>query len=58
MELIVVDNASADRTREVALSFGATVIHEAVHHIARVRNAGASAAHGDVLAFVDAAFSG
>ena len=53
-ELIVVDNESADRTREVAQSFGATVVHEAVHNIARVRNAGASSARGDVLAFVDA----
>jgi len=53
-ELIVVDNESADRTREVARSFGATVVHEAVHNISKVRNAGASAARGDVLAFVDA----
>jgi len=53
-ELIVVDNASADGTGEVARSFGATVVHEAVHNISRVRNAGASAARGDVLAFVDA----
>ena len=54
VELIVVDNESSDRTGEVARSFGATVVHEAVHNIARVRNAGASAARGDVLAFVDA----
>ena len=54
VELIVVDNESADRTREVARSFGATVVHEAVHNISRVRNAGASVARGDVLAFVDA----
>src|SRR4051812_45737647 len=53
-ELIVVDNACADRTTEVARSFGATVVHEAVHNISRVRNAGASAARGDVLAFIDA----
>src|SRR5438046_239568 len=53
-ELIVVDNESADRTREVARSFGATVVHEPVHNISRVRNAGASVARGDVLAFVDA----
>jgi glycosyltransferase involved in cell wall biosynthesis len=53
-ELIVVDNDRADRTREVAWSFGATVVHEAVHNISRVRNAGASVARGDILAFVDA----
>ena len=51
---MVVDNESSDRTREVARSFGATVVHEGVHNIARVRNAGAGAARGDVLAFVDA----
>ncbi len=54
VELIVVDNGSSDRTGEVARSFGTTVVHEAIHNIARVRNAGASAARGDVLAFVDA----
>jgi glycosyltransferase involved in cell wall biosynthesis len=54
VEIIVVDNASVDRTAEVAQSFGARVARESVHNIARVRNAGARAARGDVLAFVDA----
>jgi len=54
VELIVVDNESADRTAEVARSFGATVVHEPVHNLSRVRNAGADVARGDVLAFVDA----
>ncbi len=54
VELIVVDNGSVDRTRDVARSFGATVVQEAVHNIARARNAGASVASGGVLAFVDA----
>jgi glycosyltransferase involved in cell wall biosynthesis len=54
MELIVVDNASADRTAEVAKEFGAFVVHEQVHNIARVRNVGAEAARGDVLVFIDA----
>jgi glycosyltransferase involved in cell wall biosynthesis len=54
VELIVVDNASADRTAEFARTFGATVVHEQVHNIARVRNVGAGAAHGDVLVFIDA----
>src|SRR5260370_29971350 len=53
-ELIIVDNESADRTREVARSFGATVVPEAVHNISRVRNTGANVARGDVLTFVDA----
>jgi glycosyltransferase involved in cell wall biosynthesis len=54
VQLIVVDNESADRTAEVARSFDATAVHEAVHNISRVRNTGASVARGDVLAFVDA----
>jgi glycosyltransferase involved in cell wall biosynthesis len=54
VELIVVDNDSSDRTREVARSFGATVVHEQVHNLSRVRNGGAQCASGDVLAFVDA----
>ncbi len=54
VEVIVVDNESVDRTAEVARSFGATVARESVHNIARVRNAGAKVARGDVLAFVDA----
>src|SRR5689334_3351058 len=54
VEIVVIDNASVDRTPEVARSFGATVVHESIHNIARVRNAGAKAARGDVLVFVDA----
>src|SRR5260370_11238786 len=54
VELMVVDNESADRTRQVARSFGAPVMHEPVHNIPRVRNAGAGVARGDFLAFVDA----
>ena len=53
-ELIVVDNASEDATAELARAAGATVVHEGTHNIARVRNAGANAADGDVLVFIDA----
>ena len=54
VEIIVVDNASTDGTAELAQSAGATVIHEAKHNIARVRNAGAAIAAHDVLIFLDA----
>lgn len=53
-EIIVVDNDSSDATAEVARGFGAAVVSESRRNVARVRNAGASAAGGDVLVFVDA----
>jgi len=53
-EVIVVDNASTDRTAEIARSFGCTVVPFAKHQISAVRNAGARHARGEYLAFVDA----
>lgn len=53
-ELIVVDNNSADRTAEVARQAGARVVAEPVNQISRARNAGARAAAGRFLVFVDA----
>jgi glycosyltransferase involved in cell wall biosynthesis len=53
-ELIVCDNNSTDRTPDIARAAGATVVFEPVNQIARARNAGAAAATGDWLVFVDA----
>ena len=53
-ELIVVDDESTDETADIARSANATVIPVSLRHIAAVRNAGARAASGDVLVFVDA----
>ena len=53
-EIIVVDNDSKDSTCNVAREFGAVVVRETVHNIARVRNTGAASARGEVLVFVDA----
>jgi glycosyltransferase involved in cell wall biosynthesis len=53
-EVVVVDNDSPDATAEVARAHGATVVRETVRNISKVRNAGAAAAGGDVLVFVDA----
>jgi glycosyltransferase involved in cell wall biosynthesis len=53
-ELIVCDNNSTDRTAELARSEGAQVVFEPVNQISRARNAGAAAATGDWLIFVDA----
>jgi glycosyltransferase involved in cell wall biosynthesis len=54
VQILVVDNASTDRTAEVAQSAGATVVHEPEHNVGRVRNAGAAIALHDVLVFLDA----
>ena len=54
IEILVVDNASMDATAELARSAGATVVYEAEHNVARVRNGGAAAARHDILVFLDA----
>jgi glycosyltransferase involved in cell wall biosynthesis len=53
-ELLVVDDASTDRTAVIARDKGARVVACAHRQIARVRNTGARASTGDVLIFVDA----
>ncbi|MFA6091859.1 MAG: glycosyltransferase [Elusimicrobiota bacterium] len=53
-ELIVCDNASTDATARIAQEEGARVVFEPMRFISRSRNAGASAASGDWLLFIDA----
>src|ERR1700674_5334609 len=57
-EVIVVDNGSTDRTKEVASAFKEflplQVLDRPDGYIAAVRNAGAAAARGRYLAFLDA----
>jgi glycosyltransferase involved in cell wall biosynthesis len=53
-EIIVVDDASTDRTAEIAVSYGAEVVSIDRRQIAAARNAGAAVARGDVFIFVDA----
>jgi len=53
-EVIVVDNNSTDKTAEIAAAAGALVVFEPINQIARARNAGAAAASGDWLLFIDA----
>lgn len=54
VETIVCDNNSTDGTAEIARGAGAHVVFEPINQISRARNAGAAAATGDWLIFVDA----
>jgi len=54
VEIIVVNNASTDRTREVALSFpGVTVVDEPRKGLTFARQAGFAASTGELIANVD-----
>ncbi len=53
-ELLVCDNNSTDRTSEIARDEGAKVVFEPINQIGRARNAGAAAASGAWLLFIDA----
>ena len=53
-EILVVDDASDDRTAEIARTHGARVISVHLRQIAAVRNAGAKEAAGDRFVFLDA----
>jgi glycosyltransferase involved in cell wall biosynthesis len=53
-ELIVCDNNSSDATAALAQKEGARIVFEPINQISRARNAGAAAASGDWLLFVDA----
>jgi len=53
-ELVVADDASSDRTAQIAITHGARVVRVELRQIAATRNAGAREARGDKLIFVDA----
>jgi glycosyltransferase involved in cell wall biosynthesis len=53
-EIVVADDASSDRTADIAKMLGARVITVEHRQIAATRNAGAREAAGDKLIFVDA----
>jgi glycosyltransferase involved in cell wall biosynthesis len=56
-EIVVADDASADRTGEIARGFaarGTRVVRAENRQISKTRNTGARAATGEVLIFVDA----
>ncbi|MBV9618091.1 MAG: glycosyltransferase, partial [Verrucomicrobia bacterium] len=53
-EIIVVDDASTDQTAQAVRIAGARLVSINRRQIAAARNAGAGAARGDILFFVDA----
>lgn len=54
LELIIVDDDSSDRTREVAGSYGAMVLRNGERNIERGKSIGARAATGDYVLLMDA----
>ena len=54
VEIVVALNRCTDRTEEIALSYGAKVVHEDGKNLAMIRNAAAKAATGDIIVSVDA----
>lgn len=55
IEIIVVNNASTDRTRDIILSFpGVIVVDESKKGITHARHAGFLASSGDLIAYIDA----
>ncbi len=53
-EIIVVDNASTDRTSQIARAFGVKVVHEPERGVSRARHRGAQEARGEIIAGTDA----
>jgi glycosyltransferase involved in cell wall biosynthesis len=53
-ELLVVDDGSRDDTAQIATAGGARLIRAPGRGVAQARNAGAAAAGGDILVFLDA----
>ena len=53
-EIVLVDNGSTDRTKEMAREYPVRVLAEPRRGPARARNLGIRASRGDVLAFTDA----
>src|SRR5262249_28021517 len=53
-EIIVMDNGSTDRTREIVCGFGVDLQVVPGVNVGALRNRGGSLAHGNYVAFVDA----
>jgi cellulose synthase/poly-beta-1,6-N-acetylglucosamine synthase-like glycosyltransferase len=54
LKVIVADNGSTDKTREIALQYTAAVLDVPRKSIAHTRNVGAEQSTSDIIAFIDA----
>jgi glycosyltransferase involved in cell wall biosynthesis len=54
VEVIVALNRCTDRTEEIALGYGAKIVHEDQRNLAQIRNAAARAATGEIIVTIDA----
>src|SRR6202049_4568165 len=54
VEVVVALNRCTDRTEEIAVQHGAKVVHDDSKNLAKIRNAGAKAASGEVIVTIDA----
>jgi glycosyltransferase involved in cell wall biosynthesis len=54
IEVIVAVNRCTDRTEEIALAHGAIVVHSDARNLAKIRNAAAKVATGDIIVTIDA----
>jgi len=54
VEVVVAVNRCSDRTEEIALAYGANVVHDDSRNLARIRNSAAKAATGDIIVTIDA----
>jgi glycosyltransferase involved in cell wall biosynthesis len=54
IEIVVALNRCTDRTEEIAFEYGAKTVREDAKNLARIRNAAARAASGDILVTIDA----
>jgi glycosyltransferase involved in cell wall biosynthesis len=54
VEVVVAVNRCTDRTEQIAAEHGATVVHEDAKCMAKIRNAAAKAASGEIIVTIDA----
>jgi glycosyltransferase involved in cell wall biosynthesis len=54
VEVVVAINRCTDRTEEIAVEHGAKVVHEDAKCMAKIRNAAAKAATGEIIVTIDA----